>query len=296
MTDAASGSAMLAGNPAGDNAAGNGGAAGGATNQTTTDNQGGASNTPAAGTGNWWDNIEDADLKGYVQNKAWKDTTELANGYRNLEKLLGSEKIPMPKGDTDAEGWSRVYDALGRPKSAEDYNLPVPEGDPGDFAKAAAGKFHELGISAKQASALAEWWNSTAAGQREQMMQQSAQATQQDLAALQREWGQAFDENVQLAKQATREFGLSREVLDKMENGMGTKAMMEFLAKVGRGFTEHNFEGGRSTNSFGMTPEAAQQRLKDLRNDKEWSAKYLQGNADAKAEMSRLMALAHPDG
>ena len=60
--------------------------------------------------------------------------------------------------------------------------------------------------------------------------------------------------------------------------------------------TEHNFESGRSTDGFGMTPEAAQAKLKDLRADKEWSQKYLSGNVDAKAEMARLMALAYPDG
>lgn len=296
MTEAVSGSAILVGNPAGDNAAGQGSAASVAVNATGQNS--GASSSPDATntTGNWWDNIQDADLKGYVQNKAWKDTTELANGYRNLEKLLGGEKLPMPKGDTDAEGWTRVYDALGRPKSADDYKLPVPEGGNPDFAKAASAKFHELGISSKQANALAEWWNSTAQGQQEQMMQQSAAASQRDLDQLSREWGAAYDENIQLGRQAAREFGINGEMASKLENALGTKGLLEFMAKIGRGFTEHEFEGGRSVNSFGMTPDAAKQRISALKADPDFAAKYIKGNADAVAEMTRLQNLAFPDG
>jgi hypothetical protein len=300
MSEAASGSALLAGNPGSNSATGDNGGANAAQNNanggsTSVEGSLNAGSNNAAN-GNWWDAIEDGDLKGYVQNKAWKDPVELANGYRNLEKLLGSEKLPMPKGDNDNEGWARVYDALGRPKSADDYKLPVPEGMPDDFSKAAASKFHELGISTKQASALAEWWNQTSGATREQMMQQSAQASERDLNSLRQEWGQAWDENVELGRRAAREFGIAPDMLNKMESAMGTKNLLELMSKIGRGFTEHEFEGGKSINSFGMTPEAAKQRISDLRGDKEWSAKYLQGNADAKAEMARLMALAFPEG
>ena len=287
MSEASSGSAVLAGNPAGQPAADP--APGGAP----------AASTPPAGSapapGNWFDTFEDSDLKGYVTNKGWKDPADLANGYRNLEKLLGSEKLPMPKGAEDKEGWSRVYDALGRPKSAEEYKLPVPDGDPGDFAKAAAGKFHELGISQQQAQSLAEWFNQTQAGQLEQMTAQQAQNVEKQLTDLKGEWGQAYDENVNLGQRAAREFGLNEQKLNAMEQALGTGELLKLMAKIGRGLTEHNFEGGRSTQSFGMTPEAAKQRINDLRGDRAWSAKYIAGDVEAKAEMQRLMSLAHPE-
>lgn len=296
MSEANNGSAMLAGNPAGDQAAGNGGAAAaGASSNPPGMTSAGDANTPSAN-GNWYDNISDPDLKGYVQNKAWKDPGELANGYRSLEKLLGGEKIPMPKGAEDQEGWARVYDSLGRPATAEDYKLPVPEGMPTDFSKEAAGKFHELGLSAKQGEELANWFNGSQQGLIEQMNQQAAQKAEADIGALKQEWGGAYDENLELGRRAAREFGMNQENLSKLEQGLGTKGMLEFMSKIGRGLTEHNFEGGKSTNSFGMTPEAARSRVADLQADKTWSSKYLSGDADAKAEMARLMTLAYPDG
>lgn len=283
----ASGSAILAGNPAPAPAAAESNSAPALTNDAPA--------TPAAN-GAWYDAIQDADLKGYVQNKGWSDPIELANGYRNLEKLLGGEKIPMPKGDADAEGWARVYDALGRPKSADEYKLSVPDdyGDP-EFAKSAAGKFHELGLSARQAQALTDWYNQTQGGALEAMQAQQAQRAEQDLQRLRHEWGTTWEENVELGRRAAREFGLDGDRLSAIENGMGTGEMMKFLARVGRGLTEHSFEGGKSTNSFGMTPEAARQRVAALRSDPEFTSKYLSGNADAKAEMERLMRTAYPE-
>ncbi len=282
MSDAMNGSAMLAGNPAGTGAA---------------ENEGGApaaSPTPAPA-GNWYDGIEDGDLKGYVQNKGWKDPVELANGYRNLEKLLGGEKIPMPKGVEDKEGWSRVYDALGRPKSADDYGIQVPDGGSPEFAKAAAGKFHELGLSKGQADALTAWYNEQAQAQMGAGQQAQAAKVEQDLQGLKSEWGGAYEENIELGRRAAREFGLDADRLTALENALGTGEMLKFMSKIGRGLTEHTFEGGRTATGFGMTPEAAKQRITQLREDRDFTSKYLSGNADARSEMERLMKLAFPE-
>jgi hypothetical protein len=296
MSDGATGSAILVGNPASDGAAGNAGAAAPAPSNTPAGND--PAPAPAPGTGNWYDSIQDAELKGYAQNKGWKDPVEVLNGYKNLEKLVGQDKIPMPKGAEDKEGWSRVYDALGRPKTAEDYKLPVPEGDTGEFAKVAAGKFHELGLTASQAQGLAEWWNQTQGGQLEQMQQQSAQKSEADLQGLRQEWGKAYDENIELGRRAAREYGLDATKLSAIENALGTGEMIKLMAKIGRAQGEMSFETGdtnKASGGFGMTPAAAQQRISALQQDKDWTAKYLSNNADAVAEMKRLMSLAYPE-
>lgn len=295
MSDGATGSAILVGNPASDGAAGNAGApAPAATTNAPAD--GGVSNNNVAPGGNWYDSIQDNDLKGYLQNKGWKDPTELANGYRNLEKLVGSEKVPLPKGAEDKEGWSRVYDALGRPKSAEEYKLPIPEGQtPSEFTKSAAGKFHELGLSNQQAEGLAAWFNQQQQGQISQFQEQTAQKSEAEMQGLKSEWGGAYEENIQLAKVAVREYGLDANKLTAIENALGTGEMMKLFAKIGRAQGEHTFEQGGNNNSFGMTPAAAQQRIAALREDKGWAAKYISGDVEAQAEMQRLTKLAYPE-
>ena len=297
MSDGTNGSAMLAGNPAGDAAAGNAGANAPSSNNTitATADLGGVNNQASNAAGNWWDGFQDNNLKGYVQNKGWKDPADLAVGYKNLEKLLGAEKIPMPKGADDAEGWTRVYDALGRPKSADEYKLSVPEGDTGEFAKLAAGKFHELGLTAKQAEGLAAWYNEQGSGRMNEMQQQQAAKAEADMQSLKQEWGAAFDENVEFGRRAAREYGLNAEKLSALENSLGTSEMLKLMATIGRAQGESEFVTSSSGNTFGMTPSAAQQRITALRADKTWTAKYISGDADARSEMQRLMNLAYPE-
>lgn len=301
MSDAQNGSAILAGNPAGQQPADNQGGAsaaspGGAPASTPSGAAtGDMGKTTDQSTGSWYDSIQDSDLKGYLQNKGWKDPSELAVGYRNLEKLVGSEKVPLPKGADDKEGWNRVYDALGRPKSAEEYKLAAEGQEPTEFTKAAASKFHELGINQQQASQLAAWYNEMSQNAVQTQTQQSTQKVEADMQALRGEWGQAWDENINLGQRAAREFGLDQAKLTAIENAMGTGEMLKFMSRIGRGLTEHTFEGGKSTTSFGTTPEAARQKISELRSDTTWSTKYMSGDAAAQKELQRLMQIAYPE-
>ena len=88
---------------------------------------------------------------------------------------------------------------------------------------------------------------------------------------------------------------LARGTLAAIENAMGTSEMLKFMSRIGRGLTEHTFEGGRSTQSFGMTPEAARSKISELRTNPEWSTKYMSGDAAAQKELQRLMQIAYPE-
>ena len=292
MSDTTTGSATLAGNPASDPAAGAGSDAGQQQLPGTPD--GATSATAPTSTGNWWDNIEDSDLKGYVANKGWKDSTELARGYQNLEKLLGSEKLPMPKGDDDVEGWNKLYTKLGRPETPEGYGIKAADGQDPTLANAAASKFHELGLTEKQGQALTNWWAEQSQGLLDAQSAAQAQSAEQAIAELKNEWGNKYDENVELGRRAAREYGLDADALGKIENALGTKGLLDLMAKIGRGQGEAEFIGQGKT-SFGMSPEAARARIQALKGDAEWTQRYLKGDADARAELERLHRLGYPE-
>ena len=44
--------------------------------------------------------------------------------YRNLERLVGCEKISVRKGEFEMEGFQRIYDTLGCPATPEGYEWP----------------------------------------------------------------------------------------------------------------------------------------------------------------------------
>ena len=81
----------------------------------------------------------------------------MLESYRHLEKLIGRDKIALPK-EGDAEAWNAVYDRLGRPENAEGYEIAVPEGLERDsaFEEQMRGLFHKAGLTKMQVAALAE--------------------------------------------------------------------------------------------------------------------------------------------
>src|ERR1700748_763608 len=121
----------------------------------------------AAPPSGWWDSVKDPAIKEWAANKKFPDAESALKSYSNLEQLMGADKagrtVMTPKDDTDVEGWKALGTKLGVPANAEEYKLPVPEGDNGDFAKLASGWMQKANIPPAMARALAAEWNTHAA-------------------------------------------------------------------------------------------------------------------------------------
>lgn len=285
MTDTNNGSA-LGGQPGGA-AAGDGGAGAGA---------GAGSAAPFV-----WNGVElDADTGAWVQSKAIPDVKTALTSYRNLETLLGADKagraIVPPKDDAPAEEWLAFWNKLGRPETADGYKLPVPEGDAGEFAKVAASWFHEAGIPAKQAQKLAAKWNEFQTAAATKAEAEFTQKSALDLQELQKAWGGEFEANAELARRARREAGLSDDEGIAIERALGVKKAAEVFSFLGKQFAEAAMKGGEGPGRgvFGATPQEAKARIEALKGDADWTAKYLNGDIDARAEFERLHRIAYP--
>lgn len=266
---------------------------------TTTQAAPAATTTTQAATTDWTSGFND-DLKGFVQNKGFKDPASVLDSYRNLEKLMGTPKerlLRLPENMDDATAMGEIYTRLGRPQTPEDYKIEVPKDGDASFAKWAQGTFHELGLTTKQASALVNKWNEFAVNHQNGMTEKSAAEMQAQHDGLKREWGAAFDQNISVAKRAAAEFGISAEVIDKMESAMGFTQVMKLMhtigAKLGEGEFVTNGSRGGSFNGA-LTPDQARNKINSLRQDNEFIKRYTNGDASAKAEMERLHAMAYP--
>jgi hypothetical protein len=244
-----------------------------------------------AESGRFFDSLEDVGLRDWAANKGFPGLAEAMESHRNLEKLLGSEKLPMPRDDNDREGLERVYKALGKPDDPKAYGLDRLEGvDPG-FAGEAGGWFQEAGLNPRQAGVLAERWQAFVTG-REAVEQQRAQVkSAQDISALQGEWGGAFDANVELARRAARQFGVG-EALPALEQALGSRGLIAFLHRVGSGLGEDSYETGAPARGFSLSPDQARARIDALKRDTGFGARYLARDAEATAEMDRLHRIA----
>ena len=248
----------------------------------------------------WLPGADEATV-GYVKNKAWAEPSQVLEGYRNLEKLLGADRagrtVVVPKEGATPEEMGAFFDRLGRPSGPDGYKIDVPEGigDP-EFAKTAAGKFHELGISKSQGDALAAWWNETASAQIQAQQTARVEAQKNAAAELQREWGQAFAQNSVLVDNAARALGLDGDTVVRLGDALGPKGAMDLLYKIGSKMGESGFVTGEGGTGFGaLSPAQAKAEIKSLSQDKAFIAKLMNKDADAQAKWNRLHEFAFPE-
>lgn len=229
-----------------------------------------------------------------VKAKGWKGPADALLSYQNLEKVFGADKagrtILAPKGDDDTDGWNAVYNRLGRPESPDKYELPVPEGDDGSFAQAAAPVLHELGLTSKQAQGLAEWWNKASSARIEAADEAFSKASEAEYAALRGEWGAAAAQNEELAKRAllkfSKEAGIDEATFDAMERAIGTAKTMKLFAAIGAQFREADFISSDAPSGGALTPAQAKNKVASMFADKEFMARYM--NPDERVRQSAI--------
>ena len=248
----------------------------------------------------WLDGADETTL-GYVANKGWQKPAELLNSYQNLEKLLGADKannaIIIPKGDADPKEWQAVYDRLGRPTGPDGYKVQIPDGIPPELATETFAKYHELGLTKAQGEALAAFEVERAVAAQSKAAAEKAAAFAAEDAAVKTEWGQAYTQNLAAAQAAARGLGLDATTIDKLSDGLGHKATMQLLAKIGSKLGEPDFVAGDNTERFSaaLTPGQAKATIQERMADRDFVKKYTNGDKAARDEMARLHQYAYPE-
>lgn len=173
--------------------------------------------------------------------KASVRTEDLAKGYVNLEKLLGSEKVPKPLSEDDAEGWDRWYTASGRPGKLEDYEFKRPDKLPDglnydeELEKDFRATAYSAGMNKKQAGVLYEKFVKGQIDRYQAYSVSQAQSRQKAEADLRTQFGGQYDAALTQAKTAMQTYADAefRKWLD--ESGQGNNpAMIRTFMKIGK--------------------------------------------------------------
>ena len=243
-----------------------------------------------------WNAGFDEDTQAYVGAKGWQSPVDLLTSYRNLEKFAGGSKalVELPGEDADPQKINEFYAKLGRPDSPDKYDLKMPaDADPKvtEFYKSLA---HKHGLSAKQAVGLYGEWNEFITGLGQQSEADMQATSEREVLDVKKEWGQAFEQNLDAGRRAAAALGYDQSKLDAMESKLGTAETLRLFATLGSKMGEDSFAGGeREGSSFALSPAVAKQQIADLKLDNQFMGKYLSGDKDAIAKMTRLMGAAH---
>lgn len=265
----------------------------------------GAEGTPRAFS---WDAVGLApEAKTVVDAHGWKDVNAVINSYSNAQKLIGlkgqspDRVIVLPKDTDPPEAWNDVFKKLGRPEKAEEYELPVPDGQPKELAGNAARWFHELGIPKGAAQKLTERWNNFV---KETTQAQQAKITEEhgkQVETLKQEWGAEYNANAALVDKAAEAFGVTQEVLTALKNTMGPAATMKFFHSIGSklGVEGRFVEGDGGGGALHMSPEQAKAEIARLKADRDFvsqwnSDKDPKARQEARNKLRQLEMLAYP--
>jgi hypothetical protein len=269
-------------------------AQGTANTQTTT---GQASTQTGTTGGTDWTASLNEDLRGYVATKGFKDPAAAIESYRNFERLHGvpaDRLLKLPENLDSPEGRA-IWEKLGRPKDAKDYSINIPDslGDKelADWIRTVADSGN---YTQKQVDTLVKGFNDRTEGMIKAATDKAQAEFQVQEANLKRDWGQAFDQNVNLAKQACNNLGITKDHVDALEDSLGYEGTMKLLQKLGGATGEAPFVSGQSAGGGVMAADQAKARINELMRDPAFGRRYASGDADARRQMENLHKMAHP--
>ena len=199
----------------------------------------------------------------------FKDVPGLAQGYVNLESMIGTDKIGVPQDSWTDDQWSEFYSKTGRPEDTAayvaDFDNVLSEEQANGFRQAV----FEAGLSPRQFDKIAAYFVNENAAMEQDAEARAEAAFDEGVAALQAEWGQATDQRIKLAQQAAATLlgPLKENEFFKQTMADGTQLgdhpeIIKMFASLGEQMGEDNLIG--ETSELIMTPEQARQELKEL--------------------------------
>lgn len=228
-----------------------------------------------AGNGTWKGGLG-ADLGNSPLLSKFEDTPEGLNqaftSHAGLEKLLGHEKVPIPKGPDDVEGHARFNKAMGIPDAAAGYGLAdaeVPESMKNmSFSKEKFGEvMHGFKLTPNQAQGL---WGAYTEMSKD-VYGKALKAHEDHLVEvtneMRGEWGDAFEGNVALGQLVIDKFSSDKETEDFITSTiMKDPRGIRFLSKIGGNFAENKIGDFKHTR-FSLSPEQAQAEYDKISGD-----------------------------
>lgn len=244
----------------------------------------------------------DDETKGWIQTRGldkmpmFQAVLESAKAQRETQKFVGAppdELVRLPK-DANSPEWAKVWQRLGAPADAKDYDfsgvkladgtdLPAAIQDALRPAIAAAGTPKDR--APEIAKAVVKYLDGTKAAD---LADATAKlATEREALAV--NWGKNIEANMFVAKQGAARLGVTPEEVATLEKTVGYAKTMEIFRKAGEAMGEARFvSNGGGGNPGTMTVEQASSRIAELKTDHAWGTRYMNGDREAAREFDAL--------
>lgn len=253
----------------------------------------------------WYSSIPEEPVRELMKVKNYKNPAELAMAYHNANKMINGsgDVVVMPKADAKPEEWNAFYTKLGRPESPDKYEFKHPDGTKPDEGLVKLGKelFFDMGATPAKAQAALDKWEKFVAESNAARVEQERVENDSQIKALETKWGDQLEANKAAGNRAVKALGIDAALIEKIEANIGSAAIVELLAAIGRKSDEGGFKGGGNNNGdpndvSTMSKEQASAKIVELRGNAEFDKKFTDSkhpeHAAAVALMERLFAKA----
>jgi hypothetical protein len=263
-----------------------------------------AATTTTTATDTWFAGFDD-ETKGYIQNKGLSTKTAqeafaaASKFHREAEKMIGApanELVRLPK-EANSPEWKNVYQRLGVPADAKDYDFKDIKFTSGaeldaTFTYTVRTNASTLNLTKEQASGMTRAFVQFLDKKNQDDLAQATATLAKEKADLKSNWGQNEAANMVIARNAASALGVKPETVAALEKTAGYAQVMEMFRQIGTKIGEDKFvQSGGGGGEKVMTREAAVARKKELMNDKAWTTRYLNGDTEAKRQMEALIRI-----
>ena len=257
-----------------------------------------------------WDSLKE-EYKDHPAVQKYGDFGELLKGYDNLNKLVGLEKIALPKkpleGATEEEiqayedQMGAIYGRLGRPEGADKYELDEEMAKELQIDEKALGIVKEVayknGMNNEQLKALVDTYGEIVKDQQKSFDEFKEVRIKENVETLRKEWGAAYDERVHTARKAYSSLvGDDKELKEMFDAGLGNDpAVIKMFHRIGSQLSEDSITGkGRPLT---MTPDEAKRQIEAIKTDPKgpfWNDTHPEHEA-IKSKVEGLYKMAYPE-
>jgi hypothetical protein len=232
----------------------------------------------------------------------FNDVSSLASSYVNLQSHLGRDKIAKPVTDSD---WDDVYEFLGRPESADKYEITLaddlPDAVSAQLTDETLSSFkqeaHKLGLNAEQVKSLVSWQVGNMVGQHSAYQDGASKSIEDGESALRQEWGRAYDQNLDFAKKAFNEYGGDALAAKMVSSGMGNDPdVLKAFANIAKTtMADKDLAGPSSGTHMALTPEEARSEASTIMSHPAYTDKRHPEHNSMVKKVQGLFAQAHPE-
>lgn len=245
----------------------------------------------------WMDSLP-SELKESSFVEKFKDKTleEVIKSAISAEKLIGKKVEDFEQGDFD-----KYLTKQNIPTDATDYKLTEGLENTEEFTKV----FHDAKLTQDQAKLLSDYVVEQNMAESARLQEQSVKLMEETKHELKREFGEAYDKRITLAKSAIKELGGDELLTTINDSGLGANAgFIKMMSNVGKEIGEHRIIKGEHTSSFGLTPEDARRLIGEKKKDSTFMSRYMANgeynraskeHKSAVSEMEQLFKLAYTE-